>query len=161
MNNFKVINSIEDFISLKGEELGASQYIRVEQSMINDFADVTLDHQWIHVNEGKSKESSPYKTTIAHGYLTLSLLTYLLGTIIKVNNVKQIIIYSVKDMVFKSPVPAGSQLCLKAFLKNVKDLGGICQASISCVFETTESIEPVLEGIVTYLYCFNDFKLNK
>lgn len=160
MESCKIINSVEDFISLKGEELGVSQYITVEQSMINDFADVTLDHQWIHIDADKSKELSPYKTTIAHGYLTLSLLTYLLGTIIKVNNVKQIIIYSVKDFFFRSAVPAESKLRLKAFLKNAKDLGGICQASISCVFEIAESIEPVLEGTVTYLYCYNDFKLN-
>ena len=68
------INSYEEFKTLEGQELGVSDYVQVDQDRINLFADATLDHQWIHVDVERAKTESPFKSTIAHGYLTLSLL---------------------------------------------------------------------------------------
>ena len=71
-----VINSYEDFEKLVGQEIGKSEYLQVTQERINQFADATIDHQWIHVDPERAKTESPSKSTIAHGYLTLSLLPY-------------------------------------------------------------------------------------
>ena len=69
-----VINSFEDFLQYEGQELGVSDYVELSQERINMFADATLDHQWIHVDTEKAKQESPFGQTIAHGYLTLSML---------------------------------------------------------------------------------------
>ena len=81
-----VINSYEEFAALLGKNIGVSDYVELNQERINLFADATLDHQWIHVNPEKAAVESPFKTTIAHGYLTLSMLPYLWNQIIEVNN---------------------------------------------------------------------------
>ena len=79
-----IINSYEEFAAHLGEQLGVSDWLEVDQERINLFADATLDHQWIHVDVEKAKKESQYKNTIAHGYLTLSLLPYLWSQIIEV-----------------------------------------------------------------------------
>ena len=77
-----VINSYDEFAAHLGEELGASEWLQVDQDRINMFADATLDHQWIHVDVERAKKESQYQSTIAHGYLTLSLLPYMWDQII-------------------------------------------------------------------------------
>ena len=72
-----IINSYEEFEKLVGQQIGVSDYVELSQERINLFADATLDHQWIHVDTERAKVESPYKSTIAHGYLTLSMLPYL------------------------------------------------------------------------------------
>ncbi|MFW5493384.1 MAG: MaoC family dehydratase, partial [Prevotella sp.] len=83
-----IINSYEEFAAHLGQKLGESDWLTVDQDRINKFADATLDHQWIHVDVERAKKESPYKSTIAHGYLTLSLLPYLWEQIIEVHNLK-------------------------------------------------------------------------
>src|SRR3712207_8758217 len=78
-----IINSYDEFATYLGKELGVSEWLEVSQERINQFADATLDHQWIHVDVERAKVESPYKSTIAHGYLTLSLLPYMWGQIIE------------------------------------------------------------------------------
>ena len=92
-----VINSYDEFAAHLGEELGKSEWLEVDQDRINLFADATLDHQWIHVDVERAKEESPYKSTIAHGYLTLSLLPYMWDQIIEVNNIKMLVNYGMND----------------------------------------------------------------
>ena len=99
-----VINSYDEFAAHLGEELGTSEWLEVDQERINLFADATLDHQWIHVNVERAREESPYKSTIAHGYLTLSLLPYMWEQIIEVNNIKMMVNYGMNDMRFGQPV---------------------------------------------------------
>ena len=86
-----VINSFEEFASHEGQQLGISDWLLVDQNRINQFADATLDHQWIHVDVERAKQESPYKSTIAHGYLTLWLLPHLWGQIIEVNHLKMLV----------------------------------------------------------------------
>ena len=81
-----VINSYEEFASHLGEKLGESDWLQIDQERINKFADATLDPQWIHVDVERAKVESPYHSTIAHGYLTLSVLPYLWQQILEVNN---------------------------------------------------------------------------
>jgi hypothetical protein len=95
-----VINSFEDFQQYVGQELGVSDYVELDQERINLFADATLDHQWIHVDAEKAKQESPFGQTIAHGYLTLSLLPYLWDQIIEVNNLERMMNYGMDAMKF-------------------------------------------------------------
>ena len=150
----KTLNSVEDLLNLSGEYLGVSEWFTVDQNVINHFADSTFDHQWIHVDTERAKTDSPYHTTIAHGYLTLSLIPHFLDQIIEVDNLKRLVNYSVEKMVFHSVVPVNSRLRMKATLKSAKDLGEICKASILCTFEVEGKEESVLEGTIVFLYYF-------
>lgn len=149
-----IIESVDDFLNLTGKFLGESEWICVSQDAINHFADATFDHQWIHVDAERAKVESPYQTTIAHGYLTLSLIPHFLDEIIEVENLKQLVNYSVEKMIFHSVVPVGSNLRMKAALKSAKDIGDICKASILCSFEVEGKEDPVLEGTIVFLYYF-------
>ena len=108
-----VINSYDEFAAHLGEELGASDWLQVDQDRINLFADATLDHQWIHVDVERAKTESQYQSTIAHGYLTLSLLPYMWDQIIEVNNIKMLVNYGMDKMRFGQPVITGSKIRLR------------------------------------------------
>ena len=149
------IQSIEDFLERKGSELGCSEWYEVSQDVINQFADATRDHQWIHVDIDKAKTDSPYGSTIAHGYLTLSLLPSFLDEIVEVHNLKQLVNYGIKDFTFKNAVKVGSRLRMHASVKSAKDLGNICQATITCTFEVEGLEESVAEGNIIFLYYFD------
>lgn len=150
----KVISNVDDFLNLKGQCLGVSEWMTISQDIINTFADATCDRQWIHINSERAKLESPFGTTIAHGYLILSLIPHFLTEIIEVRNLKHLVNYAIKDMTFKKAVKMDSRLRMKANLKMAKDLGNICQTSITCLFEVEGEEEPVLEGNIVYLYYF-------
>ena len=150
-----IINSYEEFASHLGQQLGVSDWLTVDQDRINQFADATLDHQWIHVDPERAKVESPYKSTIAHGYLTLSLLPHLWGQIIEVNNLKMMVNYGMDKMRFGKPVLTGRRIRLNATLKNIENLRGICKAEISFTIEIEGQRKPALEGVATFLYYFN------
>lgn len=150
----RILKSVDDFLNLSGELLGTSGWLTINQDVINHFADSTFDHQWIHVDTERAKTDSPYQSTIAHGYLTLSLIPHFLDEIIEVENLKQLVNYSVEKMIFHSVVPVGSNLRMKAALKSAKDIGDICKASILCSFEVEGKEDPVLEGTIVFLYYF-------
>ncbi len=149
-----VINSYDEFASHLGQELGVSDWLEVSQERINLFADATLDHQWIHVDVERAKEESPYKSTIAHGYLTLSLLPYLWNQIIEVNNIKMLVNYGIEQMRFGLPVITGSRVRMVASLHNIQNLRGICKTEIKIRIEIEGQRKPALEGIVAFLYYF-------
>ena len=149
------INSYEEFAAHLGEEIGTSEWLTVDQDRINQFADATLDHQWIHVDVERAKAESPYKSTIVHGYLTLSLLPYFWNQIIKVNNLKMLVNYGMDKMRFGQAVPVGSRLRMVTKLHEIANLRGICKASIAFKIEIEGQRKPALEGIATFLYCFN------
>lgn len=152
----RIIESVDDFLSLKGEELGVSKWIDITQDLIDSFGEVTDDHQWIHVNPEKAQNESPFGTTIAHGYLTLSLLPSLLLDIIELHNLHHYVNYCIEKMIYRAVVHVGSRLRMRAILQNAKDLGDICQAKIQCVFEVEGSDKPVLDGTIIFLYYFNE-----
>ena len=150
------INSYAEFESHLGEELGVSDWLEVNQDRINLFADATLDHQWIHVDVERAKEESPYKSTIAHGYLTLSLLPYMWNQIIEVNNIKMLVNYGMDQMRFGQPVITGSRVRLVTTLHNIQNLRGICKAEIKFRIEIEGQRKPALEGIASFLYYFEN-----
>ena len=150
-----VINSYDEFAAYLGKELGVSDWLPVDQERINKFADATLDPQWIHVDVERAKRESPYKSTIAHGYLTLSLLPYLWNQIIKVNNLERMVNYGMDQMKFGQAVVTGSRIRLVAKLKDITNLRGICRAAIDFKIEIEGQRKPALQGIATFLYYFN------
>ena len=110
------VNSYEELAARLGEKIGESEWLLVDQERINLFADATLDHQWIHVEPERAKVESPYKSTIAHGYLTLSLLPHMWQEIIEVNNLKMMVNYGMDKMRFGRPVLVNSRIRLVATL---------------------------------------------
>jgi acyl dehydratase len=149
-----IINSYDEFASHLGELLGISEWLTVDQERINKFADATLDDQWIHVDVERAKVESPYKSTIAHGYLTLSLLPYMWNQIIEVNNLKMMVNYGMDKMKFGQPVLTGSRVRLVTKLHGINNLRGICKAEIDFTIEIEGQRKPALEGIATFLYYF-------
>lgn len=149
-----IINSYEEFASHLGEQLGVSDWLEVTQDRINLFADATLDHQWIHVDVEKAKTESQYKSTIAHGYLTLSLLPHLWEQIIEVNNIKMLVNYGMDKMRFGQPVITGSRVRLVTTLASIANLRGTCKTEIAFKIEIEGERKPALEGIATFLYFF-------
>ena len=148
------INSYEEFASHLGEELGASDWLTVDQDRINMFADATLDHQWIHVDVERAKAESAYHSTIAHGYLTMSLIPHLWNQIIEVNNLEMQVNYGMDKMRFGQPVITGSRVRLVTKLHNIADLRGICKAEIEIKVEIEGQRKPALTGIAAFLYYF-------
>jgi acyl dehydratase len=112
----KVIESVDDALATIGEELGVSRWVDVDQRRIDEFADVTMDHQWIHVDVEKAKAESPYGATIAHGFLTLSLIPGVSKDNYRVENAKMGINYGLNKVRFLSPVTAGSRIRVRSAL---------------------------------------------
>ena len=150
-----VINSYEDFEKLVGQQIGISDYVELTQERINLFADATLDHQWIHVDPERAKVESPFHSTIAHGYLTLSLLPHLWNQIIEVNNLKMMINYGMDKMKFGQPVLTGQSIRLIAKLQTLTNLRGVAKAEIKFAIEIKDQPKKALEGVAIFLYYFN------
>ena len=149
-----IINSYDEFAEYVGKELGTSDWLQVDQDRINQFADATLDHQWIHVDQERAKEG-PFGQTIVHGYLTLSLLPYLWQQIIEVNNIKMMVNYGMDKMKFGQAVLSGQSVRLTTKLESIADLRGICKVEIKFSIEIKDQRKPALTGIATFLYHFN------
>lgn len=149
-----VISSFDDFNQYVGKELGVSDYITITQEQINEFADATLDHQWIHVDEERCKTESPFKTTIAHGYLNLSILPYLWEQIVEVRNSKLTVNYGIEKLRFMQAVAVNSAVRVRATLASLVNLRGTTKAEIHAVLEIKDSKKPALETNIVFLYHF-------
>ena len=151
-----IINSYDEFEKYVGQELGVSDYVALDQERINLFADATLDHQWIHVDTEKAAIKSPFKSTIAHGYLTLSMLPYMWNQIIEVNNLKMMINYGMDKMKFGQAVLSGQRIRLRASLQTLQNLRGTTKAEIKIKIEIEGEKKAALEGIAIFLYYFEN-----
>jgi len=123
----KLITSIDDAVATVGSELGVSEWLEIDQQRINDFADVTGDHQWIHIDVERAKAESPYGAPIAHGFLTLSLIPALSKDNFRVENAKLVINYGLNKVRFLSAVPVGSRIRVRSELADAvtKDPGTV------------------------------------
>jgi acyl dehydratase len=148
------INSYEEFVAYEGKELGVSEWVLISQERINQFADATDDHQWIHVDEEKCKAESPFGQTIAHGYLTLSMIPLMWNQIIEVNNLERMMNYGMKDMRFGQPVLSGQSIRMKVSLDEIQNLRGAIKTNVKFVIEIQESGKKAVEGIATFIYYF-------
>lgn len=122
MPNPRVVNGIEELKSLTGQEVGVSGWLTVTQDMINRFAELTGDDQWIHVDVERAKRETPFGSTIAHGFLTVSLLSQLSRQAVEVRgDFKMRINYGFNRLRFVSPVPAGSRIRARFTAQKVTD----------------------------------------
>ena len=151
-----IINSYEELEQYVGKTLGVSDYIDLPQERINLFADATLDHQWIHVDTERAKVESPFHSTIAHGYLTLSLLPYLWNQIIDIRNLKMTINYGMEKMRFGQAVLSGQRIRMVAELQSLTNLRGTAKAEVKFAIEIEGEKNKALEGVAVFLYYFNN-----
>lgn len=149
-----IINNYEEFAAKEGQNLGISEWVELSQERINLFADATLDHQWIHVDAEKAKTDSPFQTTIAHGYLTLSMLPHMWNQIIEVQNLKMMVNYGMDKMKFGQAVKSGESIRLVADLNSIANLRGTVKAEIKFAIEIKDQKKKALEGLATFLYYF-------
>jgi len=150
-----IIGSFEEFEQHNGKELGTSEYFKITQNQINLFAEATHDHQWIHINPERAKKEGAFGNTIAHGYLTLSIVPHLWDQIVEVRNLKMMINYGIESLRFANPVVVESQVRLVAKLKNVANLRGTVKAEVEVKLEIKGQKKPAFTGVLVFLYHFN------
>jgi len=137
---------------LVGQELGTSDWHEVTQEHVNQFAEATGDHQWIHVDVERAKAESPFGGPIAHGYLTLSLLAPLSSQVLVVTDTVMGVNYGLNKVRFPAPVPVGSKVRLSATLKAVEEVAGGLQLTLAAVIEREGGDKPVCIAEPVYRY---------
>lgn len=150
----RVINGFDDFKALVGCDIGVSEVMEITQEQINRFAESTHDHQWIHTDPEKAALDSPFKATIAHGYLTLSLVTYLWQTVVDVRNVKLIVNYGMENLRFNQPVVVNSRVFACFRMEEVTNLRGITRIRVRITMNVVGMAKPAFECIAIFLYHF-------
>ena len=138
----KSFEHLADLQPLVGQELGVSEWVSVEQKRIDQFADATGDHQWIHIDPVRAA-AGPFKTTVAHGFLTLSLLPEMSASAFEVRDTRMGVNYGLNRVRFPSPVPVGSRLRGIFKLLAYEPLDGGAQLAIEVTMEREGSAKPV------------------
>ena len=138
----KRFEKLAELQALVGQDIGLSGWIEVDQRRINRFAEATGDHQWIHVDPARAA-SGPFGGTVAHGYLTLSLLIPLWTEILTVHSVHTKVNYGLGRVRFPAPVPAGSRVRATATLATLEDIPGGAQLTIDATIERDGGDKPV------------------
>lgn len=149
-----IIKNHAEFEAHLHKELGTSPFHKIDQNQINQFADATLDHQWIHTDATRAATESPFNATIAHGYLTLSLIPYLWKKIVEIQNLKMEINYGIEELRFGQAVVVDSEVRLKATLASIVNLRGVTKATIKVELEIKDQKKPAFAGNVVFLYHF-------
>ena len=134
-----------------GEPLGTTEWSQVSRAQVDGFADLTYDHQWIHVDEERAKDG-PFGTTIAHGYLTLSLVPCFLGQLLEVTGVSMAVNYGLEKVRFPAPVPVGSSLRGSAEIVDVQPKAGTTQVTVRVSVECDGADKPVCVADVVILF---------
>ena len=139
---------------LVGREIAVSDWLEVAQDRINAFADATGDHQWIHVDPERARAETPFGATIAHGFLTLSLLSTLMRDAITVDGPRMTLNYGLNRVRFVSPVPSGSRIRARVALATIDEVGDSLQATWGVTIEREGGDKPALvaEWIVRYYH---------
>jgi len=126
-----------------GTELGRSRWVEVGQERIATFADATDDHQWIHVDEARSARESPFGTTVAHGFLTLSLLPSLVADVLDFTGARLVVNYGLNKVRFPAPLPSGSRVRAAVVLAALDEEGGTAQLTLDVTVEREGGTKPV------------------
>jgi len=143
--------TIAELPSLKGQELGTSEWIEITQDRVNTFADATGDHQWIHVDVERAR-SGPFGGPIAHGYLTLALVIPLWTQILRIEGIGLAINYGLNRLRFPAPVPVGAAVRLHARVGAVEEVRGGVQLTVEFTVEVRDSDKPALVAEAVYRY---------
>ena len=142
--------TLEELEQAEPRELGASEWVTIEQRAIEQFADATGDHQWIHVDPDKAAQG-PFGTTVAHGYLSLSLIPALLEQVLRVKDARMGVNYGIEKVRFTAPVPSGSEVRLVAELRSTERRGEGVLFRLGVTVEIKDQDKPALVGEVLYL----------
>jgi len=145
-------NGLDELKALAGADLGHTGWLEITQDRVNAFADATSDHQWIHVDAEKAA-AGPFGGTIAHGYLTLSLVVHLMSELLEVRGVSMGINYGLNKVRFPAPVPVGSEVRLAAQVGAVEDAGvNAVQAVVDVTVELAGSEKPACAAQTVFRY---------
>jgi acyl dehydratase len=139
----KIYDSPRDLIGQEGTSFGPSEWLTIDQPRVDGFADVTGDHQWIHVDVARAKDG-PFGTTIAHGYLTMSLVNHFLPELVEVRGFSHAVNVGADRLRFLSPVPVGSRIRATGEVVSVEEVKGGIQSVVRVVVEIDGSDRPAL-----------------
>ena len=137
------VTGLDALKALVGTELGRSRWFEVGQDRIATFADATDDHQWIHIDPDRAARESPYRTTVAHGFLTLSLLPSMLADVLVMVDAKLVVNYGLNKVRFPAPVPAGSRVRGAIVLAALDEEAGSSQLTLDVTVEREGGTKPV------------------
>ena len=148
----RIIENLDALPAWIGQEVACSDWLSVDQARIQRFADATGDQQWIHTDPERARLESPYKTTIAHGYLTLSLLPHLLDSCLRIDGVGMAVNYGLDRVRFPAPLPAGRRVRARLALDRLQSVAGGVQAHWAATVELEHSDKPacVAQMLVRY-----------
>ncbi|TQC38381.1 MaoC family dehydratase [Rhodococcus sp. WS4] len=135
--------TVDGLKSLVGTTLDPSDWFEITQGRIATFADATDDHQWIHIDPERARKESPFRRTIAHGYLTLSLLSVMFAQVLEVQGTSLAVNYGLNKVRFPAPVPAGSKVRLEAEIISAEDISGGVQIVSAVTVECSATDKPV------------------
>ncbi|UGY90556.1 MaoC family dehydratase [Streptomyces gobiensis] len=147
----RVFASVDELRSAVGAELGPSDWLEIDQKRVDLFADATGDHQWIHVDAERAKDG-PFGTTIAHGYLTLSLLPALVPQVLRVEGVRMGVNYGTNKVRFPAPVPVGSRVRARARISDLAEVTGGVQLTTQVTVEREGGDKPVCVAEIVSRY---------
>ena len=138
-----IFNTLEEFKTMEGKPLPTTDWYIINQQMINDFAKATLDKQWIHIDEKRAEKESPFKSTVAHGFMSVAMISRMLEEIFIVKSVKMGLNYGLNTVRFPNPVPVKSKLRMISSIKQIEDLPnkGI-KVTFSCTIEIKGQEKP-------------------
>jgi acyl dehydratase len=142
--------TLQELEEARDRELGTSEWVKIEQRAIDQFAEATGDHQWIHVDPEKAA-AGPFGQTVAHGYLSLSLIPALLGQVLRVKDARMGLNYGIEKVRFTAPVPSGSDVRLRATVISAEQRGEGVLFRLGVTIEIRGEEKPALVGEVLYL----------
>jgi acyl dehydratase len=143
--------ALADLPSMVGKHLGFGEWETIDQEKINRFADATGDHQWIHIDTERAK-AGPFGTTIAHGYMTLSLVPVFVFQLLKVEGAKLVVNYGLNKARFPAPVPSGSRVRMGGEIGAVEAVSGGLQVTLNCTFEIEGQPKPACVAEIVFRY---------
>jgi acyl dehydratase len=144
--------TLDELRECSGREIAVTEWLEITQERINQFADATEDHQWIHVDRERAQRESPYGTTVAHGFLTLSLLSRFLREAIQLSDVRMAINYGLNRVRFPSAVLAGSRIRARIVLRAIREVADATEVIYEITIESQDSEKPccVAEWLARY-----------
>ena len=146
----RIINGTAGLKEVVGEHVGHSDWVEITQEQVNQFAEATGDHQWIHVDPERARKESPFGAPIAHGYLTLSLIPALLPQVLVTTGFKMGVNYGCNKVRFMAPVPVGSKLRLGVKVVGVEEIAGGSQMTLEATLEVDGASKPSCVAEVIY-----------
>ena len=144
------LEGVDGVLAAVGQPLGESEWVTITQERVDLFADATDDHQWIHVEPERAQRESPFGGPIAHGYLTLSLVTPLVGQIVDATGFRMGVNYGAEKIRFPSPVPVGGRVRASATLDEATPFEGGVQMNLKVTIEVEGQTKPAMVGSILF-----------